>query len=357
MRSKRAFSFVTGLATVLLACGGHEQEKAAVSVDLGPPRDVTTVAVLRGGESREIAVPGTVRARQRAALSARIPASVAELPVRVGQRVAAGAVVIRLDAAALRAALAAAEAGLNAARADLDRTIALLEKDAATQRELDEMTARAAAAEAQATAARDSLSYAVLRAPFAGRVAARPVNLGDVVNPGMVLIEIEGEGGLEVRTSVGPETAALLRPGSKVRALPDGQPRPIEATITAVAPAGDPTTHRFEVKASLPAVKGLRAGTFARLLVPAPAGDARIHIPQAAVFARGGLDGVFVAEDGKARLRWVALGARAGETVEVRAGLEAGERCILDPSGLADGAPIRETRLPEGAEPASPEER
>ena len=46
MRSKRAFSFVTGLATVLLACGGHEQERAAASVDLGPPRDVTTVAAV-----------------------------------------------------------------------------------------------------------------------------------------------------------------------------------------------------------------------------------------------------------------------------------------------------------------------
>jgi len=352
----RAFAIVTGLAMVLGACGGHETKDAAAPPDLGPPRDVTTVAVRRSGESREIAVPGTVRARQRAVLSARIPASVSELPVRVGQRVEAGAVLVRLDAPALRAALVAAEAGLKAVRADLDRTIALLEKDAATPRELDEMTARAAVAEAQVSAAGDSLSYTVLRAPFAGRVAARPVNLGDVVNPGMVLIEIEGQGGLEVRTSVEPETAALLRPGSKVRAVADGQSRPIEATITAVAPAGDLTTHRFQIKAALPAVRGLRAGTFARLLVPAPAGEARIHVPHAAVFSRGGLDGVFVAEDGKARLRWVALGARAGETVEVRAGLEAGERCILDPSGLVDGAPIRETRLEGDAAPASPEE-
>jgi membrane fusion protein (multidrug efflux system) len=339
--STRAFSILAALALGLAACGGHET-KEAPAPDLGPTRDVTTAEVQRVGEEGEVAVPGIVRARQHAALSARIPASVAELPVQVGQWVEAGAVVVRLDDTALRAALAAAEAGLNAAQADLQRTRTLLEKNAATERELDEMTARAAAAEAQVTAARDNLTYAVLRAPFAGRVATRPASQGDVVNPGMTLVEIEGQGGLEVRASVDPQTATLLRPGSKVKALCDGQPEPLEATITAVAPGGDSTTHRFEVKAAVPATSGLRAGLFARLLVPAPAGDARLRVPSSSVFARGGLNGLFVAEDGKARLRWVALGARSGDTVEIRAGLEPGERCILDPTGLAEGAPIRE---------------
>ena len=219
------------------------------------------------------------------------------------------------------------------------------------------MTARTAGAEAQVIAARDALSYAVLRAPFAGRVAARPVNLGDVVNPGMTLIEIEGRGGLEVRASVKPETAGLLRPGAKVQALCDGQPEPLEATITAIAPAGDPTTHRVEVKAAVPSSPGLRAGTFARLLVPAPAGEARLRIPQSAVFPRGGLNGLFVADEGVARLRWVALGERAGDSVEIRAGLEAGERVILDPAGLVEGAPIRETRTTDSAGDVPAEER
>jgi RND family efflux transporter MFP subunit len=339
--STRPFPILAVLALGLAACGGHET-KETPPPDLGPTRDVTTAEVQRVGEEGEVAVPGTVRARQLAALSARIPASVAELPVQVGQWVEAGSVVVRLDDTALRAALAAAEAGLKAVQADLDRTESLLEKGAATPRELDEMTARTAAAESQVAAARDSLSYAVLLAPFAGRVATRPVNLGDVVNPGMTLVEIEGRGGLEVRASVAPQTATLLRPGTKVKALCDGQTEPLEATIIAVAPAGDATTHRVEVKASVPAASGLRAGLFARLLVPAPAGDARIRVPSSSVFARGGLNGLFVAEDGKARLRWVALGARAGDNVEIRAGLEPGERCILDPTGLVEGAPIRE---------------
>jgi hypothetical protein len=175
-------------------------------------------------------------------------------------------------------------------------------------------------------------------------VAARRVNLGDVVNPGMPLIEIEGEGGLELRATVGSEVAATLRPGAKLRAQVDGQAGPLAATVTAVAPSGDPTTHRFELRADLPGAPGLRAGLFARLLVPGVAADPRLTVPAAAVFERGGLTGLFVVGDGKARLRWVAVGARNGDTVEIRAGVEAGERVALDPAALVDGNPVTEAR-------------
>jgi RND family efflux transporter MFP subunit len=352
--STRAFSILMALAWGLGACRGHETTEAP-QPDPGPTRDVQTVEVRPESEEGVVAVPGIVRARRHAALAARIPASVTELPVNVGQWVEAGAVVVRLDDAALRAALAAAEAGFEAAQADLGRTKTLLAKDAATPRELDEMTARAAGAQAQVTAARDNLSYAVLRAPFSGRVAARPVNLGDVVSPGTTLVEIEGRGGLEIQASVDPPTATLLRVGAEIQAVCDGQTGPLAATVIAIAPAGDPTTHRVEVKAALPPAPGLRAGLFARLLVPTPASEASLHVPPSSVFARGGLNGLFVAEDGAARLRWVALGARTGDAVEVRAGLEAGERVILDPTHLADGQPIREAGVRNGAG-ASPAE-
>ena len=308
-----------------------------------------TAEVVRTGGAGTVAVPGTVQARKRAALSARMPASVVELPYEEGQWVPAGAVVVRLDDAALRAAVAAAEAGVNAAEADLERTRTLLEKGVIARRELEQVTAAASGARAQLTAARDNLSYAALRAPFAGRVAARRANLGDVVNAGTSLIEIEGESGLELRATVESDVAATLRPGASVKAVVDGQPEPLTATVTAVAPSGDPTTHRFEVKADLPAASGLRAGLFARLLVPGVAADPRLTVPATALFERGGLVGLFVVSDGRARLRWVAKGARDGGTVEVRAGVEAGERVVLDPAGLADRAPVNEQRAASDA--------
>jgi RND family efflux transporter MFP subunit len=222
---------------------------------------------------------------------------------------------------------------------------ALLARGASTPREAEESRTRAAAAVAAVAAARDGLSYAVLRAPFAGTIAARRANLGDVVAPGTTLIEIEGQGGLELRATVDASVVSRLHAGLSLPALVDGQADALTATVTAVSAAGDPATHRFEVTADLPATPGLRSGLFARLLVPSPGGAPRLLVPSAAVVPRGGLHGLFVISEGTARLRWVALGATNGTSTEVRAGVEAGERVALDPATLVDGAPV--TELPE----------
>ena len=341
-RAKTTGVLAAAFLGALAACGGPEP-RAAAPPDRGAARPVRTAEAVRAGAGGAT-VPGVVQARQRAALSARIPASVVELPYREGEAVEAGAVVARLDDAALRSAATAGEAGVKAAEADLARTEALLRKNAATPREMEEVTARAAAARAALAAARDSLSYAVLRSPFAGRVAARPANVGDVVSPGTTLVEIEGRGGLEVRATVEAAVAGELRPGRRLPAQVDGQAEPLEAVVRSVSPAGDPATHRFEVRADLPPASGLRSGLFARLAVPGASEETRILVPARALFERGGLTGVFVVEDDRARLRWVARGAAAGDAVEVRAGLEGGERVVLDPAGLTDGAPVSVSR-------------
>jgi RND family efflux transporter MFP subunit len=340
----RAPNAVVALGLGLAACAGRETNVVSVTA-AGPAKDVSTRAVVRSEGSGEVAVAGAVRARERAALSARMPASVAALPYQEGQRVPAGAIVARLDDAAVRAAVAAADAAVRAAESDLDRTRTLLEAGATTPRELERATAAASAAQAQLTAARDELSYFVLRAPFAGRVAARRVNLGDVVSPGLPLIEIEGEGGFELRATVESAIAATLSPGATLKALVDGRAEKLTAVVTALAPSGDPTTHRFELQADLPAAPGLRAGLFARLLVPGVVSESRLTVPATALFERGGLTGLFVVDEGHARLRWVAAGARDGEQVEIRAGVEAGERVVLDPAGVEDGLAVHELRV------------
>lgn len=339
--TRRGTTRATVAAIVLgLAACGHEPPRPANREAQSPPRAIRTAVVERTGGTGSIAVPATVQARQRAALAARIPASVVELPFREGGRVAAGAMVARLDDTALRSGLAAAESAARAADVDLARVEALLKKGASTPKEAEESRARAAATAAAVAAARDSLSYAVLRAPFEGTVASRPANVGDVVTPGTTLVEIEGSGGLELRATVEGGLVSGLRPGLVLEAAVDGQAGPLAATVRAVSPSGDPATHRFEVRADLPAASGLRSGLFARLAVPAPAGASRLLVPSGAVFHRGGLSGLFVVAQGTARLRWVAVGATEGPSTEIRAGVDAGEMVALDPSGLVDGAPV-----------------
>jgi RND family efflux transporter MFP subunit len=332
------------LLAVLLGCHPEAPKgRTAADAPTGTAVAVETAVVVRvvGGQA---AAPGTVRAGHRAALAARISAAVVEVPHREGERVTAGAILVRLDDAALRAALTAAEAALQAAEADQRRAEALLAKGAATPRERDEAGARAAGARAGREAARDNLAYAVLRAPFAGRVGTRPVDVGQVVSPGTTLVEVEGDGGFEVEATVEADVVGALRPGFATAATVDGVTDPVPAVVRSVSPAGDPTTHRFEVRADLASAPGLRSGLFARLWVPAPRAAARLLVPAAAVFERGGLAGVFVVSEGRAHLRWIATGARTTGQVEVRAGLEADEHVVVGPSNLEDGVPVVEAR-------------
>jgi RND family efflux transporter MFP subunit len=298
--------------------------------------------VLRVGDGGEAPVPGLVAARERAVLASRVPAAVVAMPFREGERVAAGSVVARLDDTAAQAAVAAAQAAEQAATADLHRVEVLQSRGAATPRELEEAAARAAAARAGVQAARESLSYAVLRAPFAGAVAARPAHVGDVVAPGAPVIEIEGGSGFEVVATVEATQAERIRPGLAVRAQIDGSVEPLSAVVRAVSPAGEPGTHRFEVRADLPEAPTLRSGVFARLLLPAPNSEPRLLVPQSALVRRGGLSGLFVVSDGRARLRWIAVGESSAGRAEVRAGVDAGEKVVVEPGDLADGAPVRE---------------
>jgi RND family efflux transporter MFP subunit len=326
----------------LAACGGEPRREAGHPAS--PPRPVTLVDASRTEGKGAAWVPATVHARRRASLSARITASVADLPFREGERFAAGAVLVRLDDAALRSAVAAAESAAAAAAAESGRMDSLRSRGAATPREAEEASSRAAAAEAALLAARDNLAYAVLRAPFGGVVAARPASVGDVVSPGAPLVEIEGDGGFELHATLEAEQADLVRPGFEGRASVDGLAAPLTARLTSVSPAGDPATHRVEVKADLPSAPGLRSGLFARFLLPSSSETARLWVPSSAVFERGGLSGVFVARDGHAWLRWVAVGAATDGVTEVRAGIEAGELIVADPAGLVDGAAIVEKR-------------
>jgi RND family efflux transporter MFP subunit len=339
-KSHRAAGLVV-IAVGVAACG-QEAQRAAVEARSVPPQAVQTVVVQDGGSDGTTAVAATVMARQRAALASRIPASVVELPWREGDRVAAGTVVARLDDVALRSGLLAAESAARAADVDLARVETLLKKGAATPKEAEESRARAAAAGAAVASARDNLAYAVLRSPFEGTLASRPTNVGDVVQPGTTIVEIEGKGGLEVRATVEADVVSRLRVGVPLVALVDGQPQPLTATVRAVSASGDPATHRFEVRADLPTAPGLRSGVFARLLVPSPGGGARLTVPTSAVFPRGGLHGLFVVAESRAHLRWVAVGATEGDLVEVRAGVETGERVVVNPAGLVDGQPVTE---------------
>jgi RND family efflux transporter MFP subunit len=323
------------LALALLA----PASPSVVRAEPGAPAVVRLAAVSGPGGGRLVAA--TVLAARRATIATRLAAAVRAVHVEEGARVAAGALLVTLADDDVRGGLAAAETGLRAAEAQERRLRALLAERAATPGEVDQAEAQRAQAQAAVAAARASLDYTRLRAPFAGTVQARRAQPGDLVGPGQPLVELVGDE-LELQASLSEGEAAGLAVGQPVRFLA-GPGIAGTAEITALTPGGDALSHRRGLKARVRTPReGLRPGAFARLELPAGAGGAAgVWVPRSAVVERGDLTGVFLASEGRAELRWISPGEAVGDLVAVRAGLRAGEPVIDAPGALRDGQPVR----------------
>jgi len=285
-------------------------------------------------------VPASLVAVRRATLATRVAASVRAVHAREGERVREGQLLVSLSDGDVRAALAAAETALAGAAAHERRIRELAVQRAATPSELELAGAQRAQAEAAVAAARATLAYTQIRAPFAGTVQARRSEPGDLVGPGQPILEIEGDA-LELVASLSEPEALGIAIGTVLEFEASG--RRSEAVVSALAPGGDPLSHRRALRARVRSLEGeLRSGGFARLRVPGTAGGAlEVWLPRSALVERGDLTGVFVASGGRAELRWIALGESAGELVAVQAGVRSGETVIDAPGALRDGEPVQ----------------
>ncbi len=332
---------------VAIACRGASSREASPgsSEPARPAQNVATALVTRGLEAT-VWAPARIRARQEAVISSRVSATVLSMPFREGDPVRAGETLVRLDDIPQKAAVTAAEVALASAESENRRITNLLKKDAATPREAEAVAARLAGARAGLASARDLLAATAIRAPFDGRIVSKSVNPGDVANPGAPLLELQGGTSLELVATLEPSTASSLRVGQELKVSVDGVGMPLKATVHSIGPAADPTTHRVDVLCNLGQAGPLKAGLFAQLELPrATSGEpGTLSVPQGAVLKRGGLTGVFAVNDGRAWLRWIAVGRGLGDRIEVRAGLVEGERVVIGPAGLSDGAAIVEAR-------------
>ena len=339
------------LAAVLVsACSdappssGTEQTAAAASLA------TRLVAVSR--VPRETAFDGAVEAINQSTVSAQTTGRVLELPFDVGDYVEKDAVIVRITTAEQRARSGGAEAALAEARARLaeaqlafDRTRDVYEKKLVAKAQLDKAAsdldaarARAAAAQAALAEAREGLGYTVIRAPYAGIVVARHVQLGETVAPGKPLMSGLSLEHLRAVVEIPQQHIGPLRRHRKARViLPDG--KSVAAAELRIPPSADPSTHTFRVLVTLPPGEhGVFPGTLVKVAFVSGE-EERVSIPPETIVRRGEVTGVYVVgAEGRIGLRYLRLGsASADGGVPVLAGLAAGERVATDPiaAGIA----------------------
>jgi RND family efflux transporter MFP subunit len=342
------------LAIPVVACGGKHEAKettfAAVSA--------TTVKAEAVELPDRVELYGTVAADTTAAIGSRAMANVVAVPVKVGDAVKAGDVLVEIDPqtakgqeSQARGALAQARAALALAERNHQRFQALAKSGSASELELDmarmqyEQAKGAVqqgegAVEAASSVARESR----VTAPFAGRVAARMVEPGDLAAPGRPLVTVESSIGRRLVASVPASTATAtgLSRGQKLRVRIDGVAGELAGTVAEISPGADPASHTFTARIELsgaPVATGLTGrayldvGTRKVILVPANA-----------VIPSGGVSMVALLNaDGKTRSRAVTTGGTRDGKVEILSGLAGGETVLVGLSSLpADGTPVSE---------------
>lgn len=334
----------------LAGCGGETETHRATP----SPVSVRVAEVQSGPVARVVEAGGSLHGAREAVLAAKVMGSVLEIRKHAGDFVKQGEVLIVLDDREVAGNIGQAEGGLaqaqaaaSLAEANYKRYQLLFERGSASQLELDQArfaheSAQGAVKGAQSATQTAGSYQARISAPFDGRVVDRLTEVGDLAAPGRPLMSVEDARRLRLHVSLSEnETAAAVTGDSVQVEVPSIAGRAWTGIVVEVVPAVDPATRTMLVKIDLPEDPALRSGLFARARFLVGERDA-LRVPRGALIKRGGMDGVFVVEDGVASFRLVQLAADgAAETVEVLSGLSAGDRVVLDPpSTLTEGATV-----------------
>lgn len=353
-------------------------------------RTPVQVHVVGSGDlSVEALGTGTLEARVKTTISARIQERLSEVLVDQGDTVEAGQLLARLDDAESRQQVAIAEASLAAAKqslarveADLARSEAVLAQakldhdrkqvlagagsvarsdadkaaEALRVAEADRVRSQAAIAEAGAQVGvaektllfrKERLAFTEIRSPYEGLVIRRDRDPGDVLVPGASLLQIISLDELWVSAWVDETGMASLAVGQPARILFRSEPgRAYPGQVSRLGREMDRETREFLVDVrvtELPA--NWTIGQRAEVLIETGRIEDTVLLPSAYLGWEEGSPGVHVNESGRARWREVSLGGSGAEMVSVTGGLQAGEQVLRPSAGekgkLSDGQRIR----------------
>jgi membrane fusion protein, multidrug efflux system len=306
------------------------ESEAAAAVGRGPDTVPVEVASAAAGTMRErIEAVGTTLARQAVDIVALSAGRVAEIDLRPGQQVEAGAVLVRLDDRMEQAAVAEASAALREAQLALERAQKLHSNNTVAQATVDELQAAFDRAAARLDATEKQLADRTVRAPFAGVVGMRRVDIGARVDNDTVLTTLDDLAELEVEFSVPEVYFGRVRRGQPVAATSAAFPgRTFEGRIATVDTRVGAVSRAFRVRAVVPNPElVLPAGMFMHVTVVLEERPA-VLIPEQAVLAEGASTFVFKLQGRQAERRQVRLGQREAGAVEVLDGLAAGDLVV-----------------------------
>jgi membrane fusion protein (multidrug efflux system) len=317
-----------------------------------PPEAVTTVVARREAWPDTLEAIGSAAAVQGVTVAADLPGLVDRIAIDSGRMVRAGEVLVQLDTRQEKAQLAAAVAQLDLSRLNLDRARGLADEGIVSRADYDRASAEHKQAEARVGEIRASIERKVIRAPFAGMLGIRQVNLGQYLAGGDPVVPLQSLDPIFVNFTVPQQEVARLQVGGEVRVSAEGAKAPFAGRITAINSVVDEATRNVQVQATFANPQGrLRPGMFVETKVLRGGSRDVVTLPASAINYAPYGDSVFIVEQVQgpngqsyrgARQQVVKLGGALGDQVAVLSGVDAGAEVVS--SGvfkLRNGAAIR----------------
>jgi len=292
----------------------------------------------------ERAFDGTIEAVNQGTVSAQTSGRVMQVMYDVNDFVPAGAVIVKLKGTEQRANLGQAEAALKeatAAEAEVQkrytRVQELLKERVVSQQQVDQVSAerdaivaRLASAKAGVDAAREGVNYTEVRAPYAGIVTKRHVEVGESVSPGTLLISGLSLQYLRVSVDLPQSVVEKVRGIRKAAIYVNG--KRVEAKKITIFSEATALSNTFKTRVDLPEnATDLYPGMFVKVAFVTGESQ-RLLIPNSALVERSEITAVYVVDaNGATALRQIRLGHRFDGRIEVLAGLKVDDVIALDP--------------------------
>ncbi len=342
---KRIALAIVGLLIVVGLLAGIKFLQIGKMIDQGkkfvpPAETVTTYQVQPQQWDAQLNAVGSLAAVQGVTVSAEVPGKVVAIAFQSGATVKAGDLLLRQDTSVEEARLPGAEATIVLARANLDRTRSLLAQDAGSQVDYDTALANHSLAVAETEQLKAAIAKKTIRAPFAGKLGIRLVNLGQILKEGEAIVSLQTVDPIFADFALPQQAVARLQPGIPVRLTTDTWPgQAFTGKITALAAEVDANTRNLSLQATIANPKQLlRPGMFARVAVGLPGRNEVLAIPATSVLYAPYGDSVFIVEDHKdeksgqagkvLRQLFVRLGEKRGDFVAAVSGLKGGETVV-----------------------------
>jgi membrane fusion protein (multidrug efflux system) len=305
-----------------------------------PPESVSSAVVRAEKWQGTLTAIGSIMAVQGVSITPEIPGIIHDITFESGAVVSKGDLLVRLDTSLEEAQLRALVAQEELAKLNLARERTLRTQNMVSQAELETAEATLKQTQGNADAIRATIEKKTIRAPFAGRLGIRLVNLGQYLDTGKPIVSLQALAPIYADFSLPQQELARLKTDMSVHVTTDTYPgRVFDGTLTAINPDLDQSTRSVGLQATFAnADQLLRPGMFARAEVLLPEEQPVLVIPATSVLSAPYGDSVYVIEskpgkdNGKPQLlvrqQFIRVGQARGDFVSVESGLKAGERIV-----------------------------